>query len=100
MCLEQGLREGELAHLTPQGCFNEQRGLFLCSWRLSLLSCVPECSGEGWNVCVSKPTVTDLTYPAEWREMNVKHAVTLAQWAREGVRDSTINESLRGKKTK
>lgn len=39
----------------------------VCSWRLSLWSWVPEHSGEGWNVCVSKATVTDFTYPAEWR---------------------------------
>lgn len=71
LCLEQGLRKRELAHLTPQGCFNEQRGLFLWSCRIFLWSCAPERPAEGWNVCVSKPTVTGFTSPAGWREVNV-----------------------------
>lgn len=69
--LRAGAEEGELAHLAPRGCLDEQGGLFLCSWRLFLLSCVPECSGEGWRARVSKPTVTGVTHPAQWREMNV-----------------------------
>lgn len=63
----------------------------VCSWGLFLLSCAPECPGEGWSARFHT------SCRMEGHEC-ITHRL-FGSGGQEGLQDSAVSKSLRGKKS-